>query len=116
MSEIDPKEIKYTVPVEYTITEYDLDCLLVTAFEGGINYWARINLRKGHGYFDAKVHDFEEADRGDCVLTREKLLAGIKLCATKYPRHFKDFIDESGDATTADVIVQCALFGEVVYG
>jgi hypothetical protein len=32
-----------------------------------------------------------------------------------YPKHFAAVMDESGDADTADALVQCVLFGRVVY-
>jgi hypothetical protein len=36
--------------------------------------------------------------------------------AREYGRHFSDMIAENDDATTADVFLQCCLFGELVYG
>ena len=50
------------------------------------------------------------------VLTREKLIAGLQVMATKYPRHFADFQAENDDADTSDVYFQCCLFGEIVFG
>ena len=35
--------------------------------------------------------------------------------AEKYPRLFQEIVDESGDANTADVFLQCVLLGEEVY-
>jgi hypothetical protein len=40
---------------------------------------------------------------------------GLELLATKYPRHFADLINENTDAITADVLLQCCLFGELIY-
>lgn len=34
----------------------------------------------------------------------------------KYPQHWADIINESDDANTADVFLQCVVFGEVIYG
>ncbi len=36
--------------------------------------------------------------------------------ASKYPDHFNDVVRGMGDATTGDTLVQCALFGDTVYG
>ena len=36
--------------------------------------------------------------------------------AKKFPKCFADFLTENDDAETADVLLQCALFGEVRYG
>jgi hypothetical protein len=41
---------------------------------------------------------------------------GLDALATKYPRHFADLINENTDAITADVLLQCCLFGELIYG
>jgi len=108
--------IPLKVEVEYALTHQRIEDLLITAFEGGINYWAQIYKTPEQPYWEAKVKDFE-ADKAETYqLSMEKVVEGLKVCAKKYPRHFGDFIDENGDATTADVIVQCALFGEIVYG
>jgi hypothetical protein len=40
---------------------------------------------------------------------------GLDDLATKYPRHFADLVNENSDAVTADVLLQCCLFGELVY-
>jgi hypothetical protein len=41
---------------------------------------------------------------------------GLDALASKYPRHFADLINENTDAITADVLLQCCLFGELIYG
>lgn len=41
---------------------------------------------------------------------------GLDVMARDYRRHFDNFIDESDDGTTADVFLQCCLFGKVVFG
>lgn len=41
---------------------------------------------------------------------------GLKLMAEKSPRHFGDLLAQNDDAETADVLVQYAALGEVVYG
>lgn len=40
---------------------------------------------------------------------------GLDALATKYPRHFADLVNENTDAITADVLLQCCLFGELIY-
>jgi hypothetical protein len=49
-------------------------------------------------------------------VTYEKLKEGARVMATKYPRHFANMVGDNGDAETGDVLVQCAVFGEVVFG
>lgn len=47
---------------------------------------------------------------------KESIEKGLQVMADKYPRHFNDIITENDDAETADVFVQCAVLGEVVFG
>ncbi len=50
------------------------------------------------------------------TLTKEKMENGLSVMANKYPKHFQNIVDGNDDAETADVFLQCALFGEIVYG
>ena len=50
------------------------------------------------------------------TLNRKGIEAGIMLMAMNSPRHFNDLVDEGGDSTTADVLLQYSLFGKVIYG
>lgn len=54
------------------------------------------------------------------TLTREKLIKGLQVMASlemgKGGHHFPNLMKENDDAETADVFVQCCLFGEIVYG
>lgn len=118
-------------PIELQITfklsEGTFHDQVTSAIEGGSNYWARIDVG-GHqpgwrNYFTAKFTVIEISDEkagaieGQTYeLTLDKLKAGLQILADKYLHHFKDVIGETGDATTGDVLVQCALFGEIVYG
>lgn len=50
------------------------------------------------------------------VLDAAAMLRGLQLLADNYPKHWADFIEDNEDADTADVFLQLALFGEVVFG
>jgi hypothetical protein len=109
---------------------------VVTAFEGGITYWAEsTNLvtpsrdgLKGIWYSDPKLyegefkilivqHDEHIKDAGvNLYLTPDNIQTGLDLMASKYGEHFSDMMNENGDATTADVFIQCCVFGDLVYG
>jgi hypothetical protein len=106
---------KFSITVE--LNERQLHDHLTSAIEGGSNYWARIDVGKHQpgwlNYFTAK---FTEDSGETHELTLDKLKAGLAVMAAKYPHHFKDVIMDNGDAETGDVLVQCALFGEIVYG
>lgn len=114
-------EVVATVRVEQPLTRQMVDDLLTTAFDGGSNYWCReveVDEPDDDGY--------PSAPRYACTLVTDdgerrafdidKLVAGLALVAEKWPRHWADWVRCSGDATTADVIIQAAVFGELVYG
>ena len=118
--------------------------LLVTAFEGGVNYWvnrAYVVKKPTHikfdpdgdlgefmgGTYEALMNDgavkvqYEntEEDGGkqmSKVITYRDLSKGLEIMKEKYPRNYKDFMDENEDAGTADVWFQCALLGETIFG
>lgn len=111
--------VKTDVPFER------LHNMLISAFEGGSNYWIKSIERKYcnvectynssvpfvGGTLIVTSHDGKTGK-----LTINTLVGGIALMSEKHPRHFSDLMNENDDATTADVFVQLAAFGEVVYG
>ena len=126
-------EKTHKIQVEIEIDEQTLEDLVVTALEGGINYWALLHneiedfyagedpgeatsIVVWHRLRDGKPVGFsdQEEDEGEIwFLTLEKLLNGIKLNAEKRPF---DCNLENMDAVTADCIFQYALFGAIIYG
>ncbi len=123
--------------------------LLVSAFEGGSNYWYFIESYEyggGYGFKDFEVggraYDEEWAkfpcyqlpfipgcsliisypiteddeERGRKPLDRAALQRGLEIMQVKYPSHWNELIRENEDAGTADVFLQCAMFGEVIFG
>lgn len=125
--------------VELPLKESDIENIMVTAIEGGINYWAGLDntaeawaerpkdeplsmwatkiLIDGGS---VKFYDVEgggeleeEEDDSEWILTLDKLLAGF---AQNYKERPHDNDLEQGDATTADCIIQYALFGQIVFG
>ena len=85
-------EAKFKIEIEVTVTEEQMSDIMVTALEGGINYWcrkARIvglpdvfvgdNLLASDAISKGRtleLYDAESKDTWD--LTQEKLLNGIK--------------------------------------
>lgn len=134
-----PKQ--FSVNLNMTFLHSRVAYLLCAAFEGGSGYWAALNkddsvkpsrefnpwdgqsldycpwyiswpFSKGGSVAIVDVEDSEEVFQ----LDREKLVQGLTTMATKYPHHFRNFIDENEDAETGDVFLQCCFFGEIVYG
>lgn len=118
-------EIKITV--SHKFSDQDLDDLMVTALEGGINYWCgNVTLKKsGENYdtidfigniiskggtlllFDVSSNDIWE-------LNRDKLLKGIQMYCEIHNVAPSDLMDMH-DADVADTIIQYGIFNELVF-
>ena len=131
-------EKKFEICTKTTVylTQQDIDDIMLSAFEGGINYWcwrvvvqgdylgeyASEQISRG-GKLAIWLDEPFEDDKTCYMLDRDKFLAGFKLWLEKGGDSY-DAIDYSDgsvdcgqiDATCADEIVQYALFGEVVFG
>ena len=110
-----------TIQVKHTIDRQRLEDLLVTAFEGGSNYWIKWarSVDGGDLYQAAFAHgirvkaDDEEHTR---LLNLTAMEKGLQVMADKFPHHLGDILAEEDDATTGDVFLQLCLFGDVIYG
>lgn len=126
MSETKAEErITLVMPVQIDVQR--LRDLLVSAVEGGSNYWARFKALERSDDLDyLKVEVFEvesHKDDGPGVrrtVTPEELVEGLKLLAQgPFPaarQHLTNFLEENDDAETADVVLQLTVFGELIYG
>lgn len=125
---------QFAVPSTIKLSVQDLTDILITALEGGIDYWCRKvgQVQRGDSLVVIRRDDevwneyicrnvamggtlifFAYEEETGYTLTREKLLEAIAKVAVT---HKLDLVDLGIDATDADVIVQTALFGKVVYG
>jgi len=132
--------------VEIDISEERIKGLLCNAFEGGSNYWYMIeeyrfppdikyeDFKEGGKFQDPNdywhpaqliplvkgckviICDTDSSKERTYILEREGIQSGLQIMAQKYPQHFKAVLDETDDATTGDVFLQCCLFGEAIYG
>jgi len=48
-------------------------------------------------------------------LRLDGIARGLQELAAYYPRHFADLVNENADAITADALLQCCIFGELIY-
>jgi hypothetical protein len=117
-----------SVKIEKNIefTDENIDDLVVTAFEGGINYWCRKVVIKDAPdevkYASDAISkggtlilfDAESTDKWE--LTLEKMLKGIKWYCEQNGYTDADDLMDNYDADSADAIVQYALFDEIVFG
>ncbi len=90
----------------------------------GSSYWCRFAGDLGYeqtvhdiieNKYELKLEDFED-EKARYTLTLGKIKKGLTIMAKKYPKHFASILEENTDADTADVLLQCALFGELIYG
>lgn len=125
---------KFTVKaeVEAKLTAQDIDDIMVSALEGGITYWCCNAEVVGGEYLgeyasdqisrggSLMLYDAESNDKWE--LTLEKFLNGVKLWLQngddRYHALQKDGTLDTCevDGEMADLIVQYALFQEVVFG
>lgn len=132
--------IKFNYNANAEVDEQKVADLLCSGFEGGIGYWATIvgykkpeNVFKWDlvgsigGHYPYVQYPLSEGgavllkdSEGDSerawTLDLESIKTGLTTMANKYPRHYRNFIEDNSDSETGDVFIQCCLFGEIVYG
>jgi hypothetical protein len=134
------KPTKRSLPLHITIDYNRVLDVLVSGLDGGIRYWGHVHrweIPGGadrswladqefcdnvdqlylapflHGWIEIKV-DEEEGPAKRIDLSR--LGRALDIMAEKYPKHFTDILCENDDAITGDVLIQLAIFEEIVYG
>lgn len=114
-----------TVLLNVPVSRQLLMDLLCTAVEGGSNYWAQFSKAERTPDLDYLSVHVREQEASGCArvsrtVTADDLALGLERLATaKFAtatQHLADALSEDGDATTADVVLQMTLFGDVVYG
>jgi len=109
--------------------------LITTAIEGGANYWAKIQCPKGwkekYGSIEeiplqgGNIEVFDvETDELLGVLNLATINVGLQLMADRKDlkgkhvpaRPFAAIAQDNEDAETADVFMQLAVLGEIVFG
>jgi hypothetical protein len=128
----------FKLKIEKTFTNDHIAELLCTAFEGGItDTWCRV-VKKTKPKVEAEfktdmlwneyeLYSFPLGLAGSIklldtyenkkyVLNRAAIQRRIEAMAKKHPYQFGLFVEDEGDAITADVFLQCCLFGEEIYG
>lgn len=126
------KTYNIEITQRYCISDSQISNILVTAFEGGINYWcpqvrgfSGVKEETYYGYPSDIFETYpdtgfiqvavEDMDRDAYTLTLENILKAIKRYLKEGLLQYGTEIDEI-DAAEADIIVQYALFDELVYG
>jgi hypothetical protein len=120
--------MELNINTKVVLSDEDIANILVTAFEGGINYWCKkVKMMKTTVSDDVwdreekiiasdfiglggKLRLYEAEGDENWVLDADKLKKGIEMYFTE------NGVDMDIDADAADSIIQYALFGELVYG
>lgn len=125
-----------TQEISILVTDEDIDDIMVSALEGGVNYWCYrvdvVGCYKGEyaseqiargGELQFKVIEEFEDGKDTYLLNKAKLISGLK----RYLEDSDDIIARDVkteyvldtcniDGCRADMIIQYALFGELIYG
>ena len=123
----------YTISVERKIkvTDQDIDDIITTAFEGGINYWcSKVKVVGDYlGEFASDqisrggtVRLYDSVEDATYDLTLENFMEGLTKAIEENWYDSYGWCDGNSidtcnvDADVADTIIQLALFDDVVYG
>tara|TARA_A100001201_G_C4038849_1_gene186021 strand:- start:288 stop:665 length:378 start_codon:yes stop_codon:yes gene_type:complete len=123
-----------TITKTIVITDELIENLLCTAFEGGSTYWAENiscedieDMKKVGGYKseyltktkkdNAVMYVHVEDDKHP--ITKKSIIDALQKMDNpkyKYTKALSRIINEEYDAYDADVVLQTACFGQVIYG
>jgi hypothetical protein len=113
-----------TISVRVHISLEDIENLLYSAGQG-IKYWGYSELeyescvKRILDGKDVVIEDQEGSDeKGNaktCILNLKKVKRGITILAKKYFHHLNDIKNGNTDMYTGDALLQCALFGDIIY-
>ena len=109
-------------------TKEEVGDFIVTMFEGGSNYWidsiviSRKGCPKDTKYYDVPMEGGSigvvefDGDGTVHILDPITLDRGFYTLQKKYPWHFKALAKDEYDVETTDALLQCSLFGDIIYG
>ena len=120
---------KFSFEITHTLPEQFLHDCIITAVEGGINYWAEIVTYQLNGdkVTSCWVRDYECDDDTPKELSVDVIADGIRKLLNGKAKLNRTTLNElrravaendAGyvDAAVADAVAQVALFNEIVYG
>jgi len=101
---------KVQIPVEFD-KEY-IEGLL-TDVGLYVGYWADapVNTPK----FPMTITEHGDEQEAVHTITSEDVVRGVTIVANSHPRLWGYICDQNPDADVADVVLQCAIFGEMKY-
>ena len=124
------KTWELSVECRFVIKQEDIDDIMVSALEGGINHWCGKAEVVEDDYLGEFASDqisrggslrlYDVNDGSFCLLTLERFLKGMRLLVElgydEYNAVNCGEVDPGNiDAEIADRIIQLAVFGEIIY-
>lgn len=120
---------RHTIPV--VLTGAQLASALCSAFDGGSTYWASradITVPPKDGadvsaylvpFLGGTLTVTVRPDMADeptpRLLDLAAILDGVRCLAVESPYHFANLIRDNADANTGDALLQCAVFGDILF-
>lgn len=123
---------KIDITMTYTVTKEDFENLMVTALEGGIDYWGYVRYEEGYDVkndkpyaewladllWDGKLKELEVVDVEDDAFLGFFSIDRLFSNASKpsFKNQWIKLIAEEYDSYDADILFQSGVFNEVTYG
>lgn len=102
------------------LTDQEAEDILVTALEGGINYWADVtSYGRNDGVLMAHIVPNDGDDFEPMLIHTGHIQQGVDRLCEKWSargRYCQDLLNDNVDAETADAVVQYAVLGKIMYG
>jgi len=115
----------YMLRVQHLVPVHVLENIIITAAEGGSNYWAEFTeYWSKDGEVSVKVRDREEPSTTIHLITAKAIMHGLTILFEEWPSSVaamnvkQEIMGDYGhiDADDADLILQLSVFGEPIYG
>lgn len=114
--------------VKVSVPKQLVQDLLVSAFEGGSNYWyselepiyeGSTAKDKSVRFYEDLMGGFKLRDTTDgeyYTVGSKEFARAFETMYLKFHSHYNDAVNENGDALTGDVFLQILVFDKVIYG
>lgn len=89
---------------------------VIVARENGDPWYGSLDFWGKEGSATLTYDNPEGDGQVSKTISEMEIVSGLNAMANKCPRHFADLIADNDDAITHDVLIQCIIFGEIIYG
>jgi len=125
-----PNDMKRKIIIKHEVPDGFYDDIMVTALEGGINYWCSKATAKDGNFFGAEfvsdviskggiviIHPDDESGEEPKELTADMIDLALQQLIDRHGQEWIDkLMSQDIDAGDADTIIQQAIFGEQIFG